>query len=36
MPKIGMEIMSAWAENDGVQMAIAGQDLEGDDLMVLY
>ena len=31
------EIMSAWAdENQGVQMASAGQDLEGGSLMVLH
>lgn len=27
--------MSVWAENDSVQMAITGQDLEGDDLIIL-
>ena len=35
-PKQVWEMMSAWAENDGVQMASAGQDLEGGILMVLY
>lgn len=35
-PKQVWEMMSAWAENDSVRMASAGQDLEGGTLMVLY